>query len=83
MQNDESVVSKQPVIFPNAGIQYCPPMPKQLKQTMFLGAPPSDPGGGFAARMKLEAPPPDPRRLRRKNEAGGSAPDTGGFPARM
>ncbi len=35
---------------------YFPQMPKQ-HLTMFLGAPPSDPGGG----------------LRRKNEAGGSA----------
>ncbi len=42
---------------------------------MKLGAPPPDPGGGFAARMKLGAPPPDPR--------WGSAPDPGGFAARM
>ncbi len=30
--------------------------------------------GGFAARMKLGSPPPDPRRLRRKCEAGGRPP---------
>ncbi len=29
--------------------------------------------GGFAARMKLGAPPPDSRQLRRKCAAGGSA----------
>ncbi len=31
----------------------------------------------------LGAPPSDPRRLRRKNETGGSSPDPGGLVARM
>ncbi|MCP3668751.1 MAG: hypothetical protein GY696_40755 [Gammaproteobacteria bacterium] len=38
---------------------------------MFMGAPPPEPGGGFAAGMEMGALTPDPRRLCRKNEAGG------------
>ncbi len=42
---------------------HCPPMPKQLILQCSWGLPPPDPGGGFAARMKLRAPPPDPRAV--------------------
>ncbi|MCP3666182.1 MAG: hypothetical protein GY696_27390 [Gammaproteobacteria bacterium] len=44
------------------------------------GSAPRPRGGNFVARMKLGAPPPDPRQLHRKNEAGetpaGAAPRT-------
>ncbi len=51
---------------------------KTTSLTMFLGARPPDPGGGFAASMKLGALPQTTGQLCRKNEA-----TPGGFAARM